>query len=373
MGIIKHIIVLLFFSVSVLKAQNETLKKAATEDEKEVKVLVMLPFCFGMQDKYRIREKMLEYYEGVEIAIAELRKLGVKMSIEIVDTKSDSLEVINILSNPEYQKVDAIFGPVYDSEFIEVQKFCSIYNIPLISPLRYVSNMLGADFPLMNFIANDSIQFNYIGQHVVNAFKKFQVIVVDESYGTVGKGSFGRNFKKGYESLAKKECILTDGKTPISELWNQKDSLFVFYTGKNSNACNKALAANGHNKWKVAGPADWLDIDRINYTVFENVYFYDQYCVPYNDTTFKVFRKNYREHYGGDPQRYTLIGYDQFLFFGTAIAGFKNSFFNAIQNKEFNYLHTTFNFVSRGNLIENAGVNLFYFKNYNFYKAYWRY
>lgn len=374
MGIKTFILTLLLtFGHNIWAQQAIVLKDNLRPIDKEFKVLIMLPFCIGINEKYKIREKMLEYYEGIEIAIQELEKTGVKMAIEVVDTKSDSLEVINILSKPEYQSFDLIFGPIYDNEYVEVQKFCSIYNIPLVSPLRYFANTLGAEFPLINFISNDSMEYYYTGQHAANAFKKYQVIVVDENINVPLKGAAGRNFKKGYDLTSGQSCIISDGKTSINSLWNQKDSLLIYYVGKSSNTCNKALANKGHSKWKVAGPADWLDIDRTNYTVFEDVYFYDQYAVPYNDTTYKKFRLNFRKNYGGDPAKYTFVGYDQFLFIGTALATFDKYFITKILNCEFNYTHTTFNFVKRGNLYENAGVNLFYFQDYKFYKAFWRY
>ena len=50
---------------------------------------------------------MLDYYEGVEIAIEELKKYQLKLEIEVVDTKGDSLEVIRILSNPNFQNLDS--------------------------------------------------------------------------------------------------------------------------------------------------------------------------------------------------------------------------------------------------------------------------
>ena len=142
---------------------------------------------------------------------------------------------------------------------------------------------------------------------------------------------------------------------------------------KNTSTPINPLSKNGNSKWVVAGPADWLDIDRVDYNVFNGVYFYDTYSVPMNDTIYKQFRLNYRENYGGDPSRYTFIGYDQFLFIAMSLGAFDVDFYNHILGRSFNYTHTSFKFVKRGNLIENAGTNLFYYKDYQFYKAYWRY
>jgi hypothetical protein len=299
--------------------------------------------------------------------------MGIRMNLTVLDTRLDSLEVIRLLSDPEMQKTDLFIGPVYDKELVEVEKFCAIYKIPLVSPLRYYPNTLGADFPLINCNAVDTLQNLYNGKMAASAFRNFQVIILDD-LGKNLNASANRNFKKGYELNSGKSCSIIDPKvTPIESAWNSKDSLLLVLTGKSSSACNMAIAANRNNKWIVMGPAEWLSIDRPHYNVLNGIYFYDTYSVLYNDTTYKTFHRIYRERFGGDPERYTFIGYDQFLFFGTALMAFDDDFYKRILNKEFKTTHRTFNFVRRGNLIENSGTNLFYYNDYNFYKALWRY
>ncbi|MCC6817454.1 MAG: hypothetical protein IT245_00990 [Bacteroidia bacterium] len=364
----------LSFALLVSTCLNAAYAPAITSSpfEKEYNVVLMLPFCLGTKENVKIREVMVEYYEGVEMAIAELELMGMKMNLKVLDTKMDSLEVIRLLSDPEMQKVDLIIGPVYDNEMFEVEKFCSTYKIPLVSPLRYYPNALGADFPLINCNAVDSLQFLYTGQLVADAFKKFQVVVVDDDLKS--NKSASRNFKKGYDLRSGKTCKIIDGKISTPELaWNGKDSLLLVYVGKGYSSSSSGITNNKIDQWIILGPSEWLDIDRFNYSGLNKMYFYGAYMVPYNDTFYSQFRTNYRSNYGGDPDRYTFIGYDQFLFFCSSLMAFDNDFYTAILDKEFRYTHRTFQFVKRGNLIENAGSNLFYLEDYNFYKAYWRY
>jgi ABC-type branched-subunit amino acid transport system substrate-binding protein len=366
-------LILCCFCFSLIRSQGAVvIKDDLPAFKKEYQVVLMLPFCIGMPEKWKVRDIMAEYYEGVEIAIGELEKQGMNMNLIVLDTRMDSLEVIRLLGDPELEKTDLFIGPVYDNELVEVEKFCATYNIPLVSPLRYYPKSTGADFPLINCAAVDSMQYFYFGKHASQAFRKFQVIVVDDAAKNA-KTYAARNFRKGYEQASGKTCQIIDKATPVSSVWNGKDSLFIYYPGKAASSCNNALSNKEHEKWIVAGPADWLNIERVNYNVFNGVYFYDLFSVPYNDTTYKDFRKNYRSKYGGDPDRYTFIGYDQFLFFGTALMAFDRKFYKRILDKEFIYIHRTFNFVQRGNLIENAGLNLFYYQDYKFYKAFWRY
>jgi hypothetical protein len=377
MGIMRKVYFILLLLTCIqftLKAQNGFERKATNSPVflKEFKVVLMLPFCIDMPEKYKVRDKMADYYEGVEMAIEDLKKMGMNMSLTVYDTRMDSMEVIRILANPEMQKIDLLIGPVYDNELIEAEKFCSIYNIPMVSPLRYFPNRTGGSFTLINCVPPDSLEYYYIGQHAALSFKNFQTLVVENSDKNL-KPFAARNFKRGYESLAGKKCGIIDGKikTPTTE-WNGKDSLLIYYTSKNGSSAGAALDNASKSKWVVAGSAEWLDVDRTNYNVFNGVYFYDSYCVPSNDTAYKKIRRQFRTKYGGDPQRYTFVGYDQFMFFGSALMTFDNQFYKYIIDKNFRMVHTNYRFIQRGNLIENAGTNLFYFDNYNLYKAYWR-
>ena len=95
--------ILAFFSSSL--NANNVLQEQLPPFKKEYKVVLMLPFCIGMPDKWKVRDIMAEYYEGVEMAIADLESQGLKMKLTVLDTKMDSLEVIRLLQNPELQEI----------------------------------------------------------------------------------------------------------------------------------------------------------------------------------------------------------------------------------------------------------------------------
>ena len=122
---------LLFLLFSTLLSANNGIKEQLPPYKKEYKVVLMLPFCIGMPDKWKVRDIMAEYYEGVEMAIADLESQGLKMKLTVLDTKMDSLEVIRLLQNPAIQETDLMIGPVYDNELFEVEKFCAIYKIQI--------------------------------------------------------------------------------------------------------------------------------------------------------------------------------------------------------------------------------------------------
>lgn len=335
----------------------------------------MLPFCLGMPEKAKVRDAIADYYEGLRIALTEMELYGLRMDLKVYDTKQDSAEVIKLLSNPDMQKLDLIIGPVFDNELVEVEKFCAIYNIPLVSPIRYKSNTFGTDFPLINCNTVDSLEYFYLGKQVAEKFKKYQIIIVEEMAAGKPHSSFARNFKRGFEISAGKTIQIIDGKTKTPEqIRDGSDSVLLFFTGQGLNGATQAgklkKAANGLAQ--VMAPADWLNSPTVDYNALNGVYFYDPYYINNSDTGYQALRKVYRERFGGDPNKYTVIGYEQFTFFSMALMAWGNDFYKHILNKSFPYMHRDFSFTVRGNLIENSSVNIMYLKDYKLFKAVWR-
>jgi ABC-type branched-subunit amino acid transport system substrate-binding protein len=365
------LLVLLFANQSYANSDRKT----QPPFKKEYQVVVMLPFCIGMPEKAKVREVMLEFYEGIEMAVNEMDSMGMKMNLIVLDTKQDSALVIEMLKDPILQKTDLFFGPVFDNELVEVQKFCAIYKIPMVSPLRYFPNIYGADFPLINCNAVDTMQYYYLGQRLATGFKGFQTVIVENMGGA--HSGLARNFKKGYENNGGKWVRYIDGKTVTPEsIWNGKDSMLLFYTGKGTSLRENASSLKKFEKTVVMAPIDWLIDDRVNsndYKYMNGFYFYDPYILNQSDTSYKIMRKSYRNLYGGDPEKYTIIGYDQFQFFCMALMAWDQDFYKHILDKRFPHLHRTFEFTLRGNMIENAGTNIYYYDNYNLNKAFWRY
>ncbi len=374
MGIAKKILFVIVFNVVVILGYSKISEKHISHhnnQSKKFKVVLMLPFCFGNSSEYSLRNSMAEYYEGVEMAITELKTMGMNMHLIVLDSKKDSLEVIRLLTSREdLKEADLFIGPVYDKELVEVEKFCSVYNIPLVSPLIYYNRKLNTSNPVINCVPSDSFKFYFYGQTIAKVFKNYQVVVVHDDSAKKTVPSAARNFKKGYELYSGKACQIISFKQSFNEVWNQKDSLLVYYTGKTSSASSIAISKRGSlgGKCKIMGTIEWIYLaERTSFDAYNGIYYIDNYCVSNHDTTYKKTRKIYRTKYGGDPEKYNYIGHDQFMFFCTSLMSLGGNFPYLIENKNFRYFHTNFNFVDFNGSFVNSGCNITYLINHKIY------
>lgn len=84
---------------------------------------------------YAGSERFIEYYEGVLLAVNNLRSLGLSIDLKVFDTEGDSLVVDNLLREGSLRNADLILGPVYSYNVDLVGKYARRSRIPVVSPL----------------------------------------------------------------------------------------------------------------------------------------------------------------------------------------------------------------------------------------------
>ena len=118
-----------------------------------IKVAVMLPVRVGGTSDRRY----LEFYQGVLLALDELKATGVSSQVDLFNTAHSTAEASRLLNESAVQQADLIIGPVYESNFVPVANYATQHGTPIVSPL---AAMKEAGSPLV-FEAAPSDAFKY--------------------------------------------------------------------------------------------------------------------------------------------------------------------------------------------------------------------
>ncbi|MCS5489769.1 ABC transporter substrate-binding protein [Algoriphagus limi] len=107
-------------------------------------LVVILPFSNSSQS-IATEGFIYELYQGIQLAINQLKKEGMSVSLNTFDSKRSMDAVRAILEEEQVQNADAIIGPIYPEETDLVSSFAEAAKIPFIHPLsnlgdRYVGN-----------------------------------------------------------------------------------------------------------------------------------------------------------------------------------------------------------------------------------------
>jgi len=108
--------------------------------DKPLNILLMLPYklnSIDVNDKEfewdnRLLNIVTDFHAGALIAIDSLRARGAQVNIDVVDTENNSTKILSIIREINFDKYDAVIGPLFLKNAQQVSKNVSI---PVIAPI----------------------------------------------------------------------------------------------------------------------------------------------------------------------------------------------------------------------------------------------
>lgn len=330
--------------------------------KKDFKIAVLLPFM-GNSANHALTNPMLDFLEGVQIAMEDLNQRGLNMKVKVYDTYKDSNHIKKLLLLEEFQKYDLIIGPVFNEHIKLMENHCAMFHIPLVVPLKYYGKNTNTNFPLFNVFPTDSVLYFELGKKVATNFpnKKVSAVVTKDAGSYLAR----KHFRAGYELVSKKALGTVDVNNAGTACTGDSVLLFVPTTSEaQMRICLNQLKKK--KKVQVLGLKEWLDFTVIDYPIWDelNVMYGTKYFVNQEDSMVKELRIKYRFKYKGEPSQYFYIAYDEMMFFGEALKAFGAGFPPYIKNRNFTYLHNGFNFTQKDGYYENESLNLIWFKEF---------
>ncbi len=329
-------------------------------DVNEYRVAVILPFCFNKEGKIneQLKSVSMEYFEGVELALEELSKRGMNVHTEIFDSQNDTAVVSGILKQSYFKTVHLVIGPVYDSEFALVERFCSVYGIPLVNPLRFYSKRNRTSSPIYNPVSDDSNRHYLAALQLMKLFgtSKFVMLNDNTAAGLPARRAFLRAFNEKKKSLQ-----IVDLNMLNQHIASSADLIVIAPTKSDITVHNLLNLTAGKKNVNVVGEMEWFDFPIIPFATWAkcNLFFYNNNTVSQDDSEVVIFNENYNAKFGGVSGKFSYIGYDQTIFFVQALAAFGTGFGAYIQGKSFPLMHTSFQFEHMNNdTYENRFVNI---------------
>jgi LysM repeat protein len=160
----------------------------------------------------------IELYQGILLAADTLRSLGMNINLYAFDIKSDTFELTRIIRSGELEGMDLIVGPVYSSNLAIVTKYAVKLGIPVVSPVRLMSDSALIDNPLL-FVANASLEVaqNAIAMKVSEYYDNNIVFIHNDTAG----------FDTDVMKFREKIIAELSNRLPFEEI---KFKEFVFYS-----------------------------------------------------------------------------------------------------------------------------------------------
>jgi LysM repeat protein len=316
-----------FRPIEELTPVEENLK---TKDD-----IVNLDHESNPNDQMLSSRNFLEFMEGSLLALDSLKNEGIAVNVFIFDTKKSPTRTREIISLPEFRKMDLIIGPFYSFNVDIVSEFSRTNCIPMISPLSgevgpvennpflfqlnpgykteyeriadFLSGFSDKNIVLIHGIDSlERIKYNYLKEDLLQLLSakspNDSVFLREIVYDYTTNASLSQDLQKNL-SLTKENIVVvpeTDEAfvgTVVTQLYFQLKTY--------------SISVVGMPHWYTFQNIDFLYYHKLSLSYFSPYYF------SYDSSNVKHFLKDYRNRFYAEPvtlskkgSPYAFLGYD---------------------------------------------------------------
>lgn len=324
---------------------------------------------------YGNSEKFLQFYEGVLIAVDSMQKAGMKIELNVFDTKDNPASIRQAINQESFLATDLIIGPVYENVQKEVAQIAAMNHIPMISPFtptsgiissnqqffqvnptrEYIAEataeMIATDYSNANFIVvrTSSYEGTPEGQLVDLIRKKFA-----KSGDNDGRRITDYDFRKE-RSRGLPNILLPDKENVVFIPTSDEGELSVAISNINNLADDYSITLIGVSNYQQKYPS-------IEVAHFHNLKlrYINPYWVDYNNSSTINYIDKFISNFGTEPNNYGVQGFDVAWYFLNALQSYGKDFEDCLPFIDINLLQGKYYFqkVSPWGGFMNQGVSV---------------
>ncbi len=327
----------------------------------------------------------MDFYTGFKIAVDSLSSKDFDITLSLFDIdEKDSLKIETLCKSYDFKKLDAVFGPLYSTEFKLVSSRAKALNIPVVSPLTQqnkilynnalVSKINPSQYTLIEGLANfcsDSMM-NSSNIIIVNTVPKdltyLKTFKSKYNDNILVKGKTIKDSIKVVKGIAGVKAAYVEGKkNVVVVLTNNHVYLQDFITQLASFSEKKDIVLVGFNSLTSI---DNLDQGYLNKLQF---HFATASHVDFENLATRQLARQYQDLFSTDPSDYYFQGFDIATYYLSNLKNNGPAFFLNLDKISGKGLSTDFKFyrpdVYTG--FENQAISIYKYLNFKLVKTGW--
>ena len=313
------------------QAELAALQPAEVEEEEEVIIkepvpvdfAVIMPFGLSQKKKSREAITMIDFYEGIMLAVAEMKRDGVSGKVYAYDEE----QIDSVLALPQMKKVKLIIGAKDVNNITKLKTFTENNNISLVVPLSSSVSLVNNTrnvYQVNQKMDNETYNRAFASFAAMHPNANYIFINIEEQ---MDKSDYTARLKSflNSEEINYFNCDFSDMSTFIEMLSKTKEN-FVIPSSSTKTAFDRLVKKIdelelGEFKLNLFGYADWQAFADKSVEAFKkyNCTFFTSFYNNPNDTDTHAFNQRFRNTFGRDQYnaypRYGMLGYDIANFF----------------------------------------------------------
>jgi len=373
---------------NVNEATNKTKTNALlnqTSPAKTVKTIQIALFLpFGLKEKEKNEnnsvDRMVEYYEGVLLALQALKSRGVSVNLQVYDIGSDLQSISNTLKKEEMQNVNLIIGGLSEEQIRIISRFSNERKIPYVIPFTSLSTEPFNNAMSYQVNTPQAVLYTKASSAFVNKYKNYSIVLVAGDKNASNQSEFVNILSNDlqekhvtFKAIPLKQLSDT-GIIPELDLYGNNvfvpdddspatiDKMISILKSVRENHPEYRISLFGYPLWQTYASKYSEDFFRLNTSFFS--VFYSDISSRETKDFYDTFNKWYGRSVLDNFPKFGMLGYDTGMFFIQAIYIYGTSFDKDINNLKYNGLQTNFYFERVNNWGGFINTSLF-LVNYN--------
>lgn len=334
-----------------------------TKRKNQLKVAVMLPFMLNGGNQGE-QMRMVEYYQGVLMAINELKKNGTSFDIHTYDTQNNATTVRQILARSEMKDMDLIIGPGHATHIPAISAFSKQNKIRLVVPFTSKCDEVFGNPYLYQVNTPQSYLYSEVYEHFLRKFRGNNIIFVDAGDGETDKREFIGGFKQELKDqhIPFREINANSKESIEQALQAGTENILIPTSGSNIALIKllpylKALKLS----WKAEETPDKYSLHLFGYPEWQtyttdhlddfytfDTYFYTSFYANNLSVSVVNFQKEFRQWYHKEIlntyPKYAILGYETAHYLLKGLSLYGNKLEQHLNNIQVTPIQTSFRF-----------------------------
>ena len=334
-----------------------------TKRKNQLKVAVMLPFMLNGGNQGE-QMRMVEYYQGVLMAINKLKKNGTSFDIHTYDTQNNATTVRQILARSEMKDMDLIIGPGHATHIPAISAFSEQNKIRLVVPFTSKCDEVFGNPYLYQVNTPQSYLYSEVYEHFLRKFRGNNIIFVDAGDGETDKREFIGGFKQELKDqhIPFREINANSKESIEQALQAGTENILIPTSGSNIALIKllpylKALKLS----WEAEETPDKYSLHLFGYPEWQtyttdhlddfytfDTYFYTSFYANNLSVSVVNFQKEFRQWYHKEIlntyPKYAILGYETAHYLLKGLSLYGNKLEQHLNNIQVTPIQTSFRF-----------------------------
>ncbi len=350
---------------SVMPTNSELFERISSDAKRKnhLKVAVMLPFMLNGGNQGE-QMRMVEYYQGVLMAINELKKNGTSFDIHTYDTQNNATTVRQILARSEMKDMDLIIGPGHATHIPAISAFSEQNKIRLVVPFTSKCDEVFGNPYLYQVNTPQSYLYSEVYEHFLRKFRGNNIIFVDAGDGETDKREFIGGFKQELKDqhIPFREINANSKESIEQALQAGTENILIPTSGSNIALIKllpylKALKLS----WEAEETPDKYSLHLFGYPEWQtyttdhlddfytfDTYFYTSFYANNLSVSVVNFQKEFRQWYHKEIlntyPKYAILGYETAHYLLKGLSLYGNKLEQHLNNIQVTPIQTSFRF-----------------------------